>query len=240
MILSAHQLNYLPYPGLLSKINSSDKFIYLSQIQFEKKSWQSRNRIFNNNRDFLLSIPIIDKNVKQLIADVKINNKINWKKKHLKNIESGYNKTKHYKKYIVFFREFYEKNWTNLAEINEYFLKYILNELDIKTEVISDKKYNFSEKKNNFIIEMCKYFKADKYLSNKGSEKYIDLELFKKNKIDHYFVNYKNVDYRKNNNPYQFNLSVIDMLFYCGSKESSKIIKNSQNLEISKNYKFLE
>ena len=81
MILSAHQLNYLPYAGLLSKINSSDKFLYLSKVQFEKKSWQSRNRILSKNKDFLLSVPVINKNVKQLIADVRINNKINWKKK---------------------------------------------------------------------------------------------------------------------------------------------------------------
>ena len=90
MILSAHQLNYLPYPGLFSKINLSDKFIYLSKIQFEKKSWQSRNRIINKNEDFLLSVPILNKDIKQLICEVKINNKIDWKKKHLKSIENNY------------------------------------------------------------------------------------------------------------------------------------------------------
>ena len=87
---------------------------------------------------------------------------------------------------------------------------------------------------------MCKYFNADKYLSNKGSEEYIDLDLFKENKIDHYFVNYKDIDYRKQNNPSIINLSVIDMLFYCGSKQALKIIKDTKNLEISKNYQFLK
>lgn len=37
MKLSAHQLNFLPYPGLIAKINYSDQFIYLTKIQFEKK-----------------------------------------------------------------------------------------------------------------------------------------------------------------------------------------------------------
>lgn len=240
MILSAHQLNYLPYPGLFSKINLCDKFIYLSNVQFEKKSWQSRNRIINKDKDFLLSIPILNKNIKQLICEVKINNKTDWKKKHLKSIENNYSKTKYYKKYISFFREFYEKNWIYLAELNEYFLKYILNELKIKTEIISDKKFNFKEKKNNFIIEMCNYFNADKYLSNKGSEKYIDLELFKKNKINHQFINYKHTNYRDKNNPYIINLSIIDMLFFCGPNETSKIVKDKKNLEISENYKFLK
>lgn len=240
MILSAHQLNYLPYPGLFSKINLSDKFIYLSKIQFEKKSWQSRNRIINKNEDFLLSVPILNKDIKQLICEVKINNKIDWKKKHLKSIENNYSKTKFYKEYIIFFQKLYEKNWIYLAELNEYFLKYMLNELEIKTEIISDRDCNFKKKKNNFLIEMCNYFNADKYISNKGSEKYIDLDLFKKNNINHYFVNYKGVDYRNKNNTSIINLSIIDMLFYCGSKETSKIIKDKKNLEMSENYKFLK
>ena len=75
-------------------------------------------------------------------------NKINWKKKHLKSIEINYSKTKYFNDYIDFFREFYEKNWIYLAEMNEYFLKYILQELQIKTEIISDRDLNFREKKN--------------------------------------------------------------------------------------------
>jgi hypothetical protein len=56
-------LNFLPYPGLIAKINYSDQFIYLTKIQFEKKSWQSRNQIINNNNTspLLLSVPIKNK-----------------------------------------------------------------------------------------------------------------------------------------------------------------------------------
>ena len=37
MILSGHQANYLPYPGLFSKIFHSDCFIYANDVQFENK-----------------------------------------------------------------------------------------------------------------------------------------------------------------------------------------------------------
>lgn len=124
--------------------------------------------------------------------------------------------------------------------MNEYFLKYIIQELQIKTEILSDRDLNFKKKKNDFIIEICNHFKANEYLSNKGSEKYIDLELFKKNKINHYFVDYHDTDYRNQTNLSVTNLSVIDMLFHCGSKKTSKIIKDNRNLKFSKNYQFLK
>ena len=142
MILSAHQLNYLPYPGLIAKINYSDKFIYLSNLQFEKKSWQSRNKMMNNGSEILLSIPIKNKNKIQLIKDVEINNEINWKKKHLKTIQYNYKKAKYFKRYIKFFEKLYENNWIKLNEITEYILLYVMKELNIKTEIVSDKNYN--------------------------------------------------------------------------------------------------
>ena len=36
MILSGHQANYLPYPGLFSKIFNSDYFIYVNKVIFTK------------------------------------------------------------------------------------------------------------------------------------------------------------------------------------------------------------
>ena len=240
MILSAHQLNYLPYPGLIAKINYVDRFVYLSNIQFEKKSWHSRNRIMNKGSDFLLSIPIKNKSKTQLIKDVKINNKINWCKKHFKTIENNYKKTKYFEKYIEFFYKLYQVNWVNLNELTEYILLYVLKELNIETEIISDENLNFTEKKNNFIIEICKKTSATTYISNKGAEKYINLELFKQRGIDHYFVNYKNFIYtQENSKKFVKNLSIFDMMFNCGPKVTESIIKDKKNLEVSKNHQYL-
>ena len=37
MILSGHQPNYWPYPGLIGKIMKSDRFVFVTKVQFEKK-----------------------------------------------------------------------------------------------------------------------------------------------------------------------------------------------------------
>lgn len=38
MILSGHQPNYWPYPGLIGKIMKSDRFVFVTKVQFEKKA----------------------------------------------------------------------------------------------------------------------------------------------------------------------------------------------------------
>ncbi len=148
MKLSAHQLNFLPYPGLIAKINYSDQFIYLTKIQFEKKSWQSRNQIkgINNNR-ILLSVPIKNKDKIQNIEDIQINNETNWGKKHLKSISINYLKSPYYSKYLNFFEQLYSNKWEKIEDLNIYILKYLLKELNIQTKIFSDKQFNFKKKK---------------------------------------------------------------------------------------------
>jgi len=239
MKLSAHQLNFLPYPGLIAKINYSDIFIYLTKIQFEKKSWQSRNQIINGNKPLLLSVPIKNKDKIQNIENIEINNEMDWKKKHLKSISINYKKSKYYFKYINFFEELYSKKWEKIEDLNIYILKYLIKELNIKTKIFSDKDYNFKKKKNDLLIDMCIATKASCYISNKGSQNYVDLQIFKQKKINHYFINYKNIEYEQGQNKFIPNLSIFDMLFFCGQEKTENIVKNTNNLEVSKNYEKL-
>ena len=113
IVLSGHQPNYLPYPGLIGKILHSDKFIYVSNVQLEKKSWQNRNRIKGANGEIMLSVPVLTKGkFNQTIMDTQINNEFDWEKKHFQAINLSYKKSKYYNYYIDFFDDLYKKEWT--------------------------------------------------------------------------------------------------------------------------------
>ena len=90
MILSRHQANYLPYPGLFSKIFHSDCFIYVNNVKFEHYSWQSRNRIIGESNYIVLTVPTLKNKSLRIIKDVEIDNKTNWKefKKAIKGLKT--------------------------------------------------------------------------------------------------------------------------------------------------------
>ena len=74
-MLTIHQPNYWAYPGLIGKIMRSDKFLFLTKVQFDKSSWQNRNRIRIKEGWKYLTVPVENKGKEgQLISDVKISN----------------------------------------------------------------------------------------------------------------------------------------------------------------------
>ena len=239
MILSGHQPNYLPYPGIFAKINYSDSFIFVTKVQLERKSWQTRNKIFNLNK--YLTIPIIHNGLSIKICEVRIDNTKLWKDKHFNSIYFTYKKSVYFKKYIKFFEKLYAKNWEYLSELNIFITKFILKELNISTTIFYDQDFKFEKNNNELLIEMAQKLNCSTYLSNKGSEAYINLDIFKMNNLSHYFCEFNTPKYKQGNNKnlFQKNLTVFDMLFFCGKDATEKMIKDISSLTISENWKRL-
>ena len=69
MIIAISQPTFLPYEGYFALISNVEKFIFLDNVQFDKRSWQQRNYLTINNKPKLITIPVLTKG--------KFNQKIN-------------------------------------------------------------------------------------------------------------------------------------------------------------------
>lgn len=232
MLASAHQVNYLPYPGFFAKIAVSDIFMIISNVQFEKKSWQNRNRILTQNGVLTLSVPVLSKGkFEQKIKEVKINNDNDWGKKHFLSIKMAYQKSKFYGLYIDFFEDLYKRRWESLYELDLFLINFFINELEIKTPIVYDENYLLERDagggmtaKNSFLASICKAVGADTYLSNEGSKAYVDINFLNSQKFNHLYCGYKSPIYTQTKAGFEPNLSVLDMLFNIGAKQSRVLI----------------
>ena len=56
------QPTYLPWSGYFSLLLQCKKFIVLDNVQFNKRSWQQRNKIKSKDSEIFLTVPVITKN----------------------------------------------------------------------------------------------------------------------------------------------------------------------------------
>src|SRR5271155_2267040 len=90
MRVAITQPTYLPWLGYFDLIDQVDAFVLLDSVQFEKQSWQQRNRIKTPNGLQWLTAPVRTKGRSaQLIKDVEIA-ETDFYIKHLNLIQTNY------------------------------------------------------------------------------------------------------------------------------------------------------
>ncbi len=188
MILAAHQTNYLPNLGFFYKMARADQFVLISNLQFEKQEgWQRRHKIKTTQGDHWLTVPIYGSQYQKL-KEVKVNNEIDWRKKHKRTIEVAYAKSKE-RNLLPEITALYEKPWERLTDLNVAFITLFKNVLNIKTPIVFDEEV--SGEKHRLIINICKKYHADTFLSGVGSLEYMSeayLNELSENGITHTLV----------------------------------------------------
>ena len=226
MIAAIMQPTYLPWIGYFKLIKSVDKFVFLDDVQFNKRSWQQRNKIFFNKKTQYLTVPIKSKGkFLQKISEVMIDESIDWRNDHLKTLELAYKKTTYFDEIYAILNSVYEKKDQYLSSLNVSLIKTIMNYLNIDKEILFSSELNTTGHKDEKLISILKKIDASKYISPEGSKIYIGKgEIFLNNKIDISFFKYVHPIYDQGHDQkFIKNLSIIDALFNLG-KGSLKLI----------------
>lgn len=228
------QPGYLPWLGFFDQMNKSDVFIIYDDVQYDKEGWRNRNKIKTANGIQWLTIPVLVKfNAHPLVCEVKIDNKGNWRKKHLSTIKQNYSKTPFYENYIGIFENAYLREWEYLIDIDMYFILKIKECLRMDDKkIIRSSTLNISGDRIERLINICKFFNADIFNEGAAGKEYIDEEAFNKHEIKVEFQDYKHPVYNQLYGEFIPYLSVVDLLFNNGD-ESLSILLNRDSRKVN-------
>lgn len=234
MVLSGHQPNYWPYPGLIGKIMKSDAFVYVTKVQFEKKSWQKRNRIRTKDGWTYVQVPTITKGkFDQDICDVEIDNRSDWAEKTLRGIQLLYGKAPFYNENKDFIEDLYTRKWDKLSDMDIHIMNYILTELGCVTKIFYDRDFEFEGNKTAMLVDMCKKLNCDTYLSNLGSSAYVQINEFTDAGLNHRYIDYMGASYKQQYFGFEPGLSILDMLMCVGKERTKEIVLDDSNYRFS-------
>ena len=227
MIVAIHQPEYLPWLGFFKKMMNVELFVFLDDVQFRKKGWQNRNRIRINDGTTLLSIPVHTHSYPK-INEVTIDNEKNWSIRHKKSILYNYARAPYFDEIKDFIESIFEKKFQYLVDLNTEIIKFIMNELEIKSKIVFSSELEISKKGSDRVIDICKAVGADHYITGTfWAESNLRVEEFKKSNIDIEFQKFQHPIYKQIHGEFIPEMSIIDLLFNEGRKEAKKILQNS-------------
>ena len=215
MLIAIHQPQYLPWLGYLYKIDKADVFVILDNIQYKKNEWQNRNRIKTSQGCQWITVPVLYR-FPEKISEVRVNNKENWGRKHLQALITNYSKSPYFENYKSFFEDIFNRNWDRLVDINIEIIKFLITALDLKTRLVIASDLKLREEPTERLIDICKTLGSNKYLAGQDGNKYMNLELFKKEGMEVIFQDFKHPVYNQLFGEFEPCMSAIDLLFNCG------------------------
>ena len=226
MKVAIMQPTYLPWIGYFAMMDRVDQFVLLDNVQFEKRSWQQRNRIKTVNSIVWLTVPVVTKGKReQLIKDVLIEKSGCFQDKHIKSITLNYKKSLYFDIYSNDLFEILNKGHIKLPELTIELIKKIKVMLGITTKLICSSELDVDGTKAELIAGICEELNATEYLSSPGSEEYInESDSFLKRNIPVNYHRFNNIEYKQNWGEFVPYISVIDLLFNMGS-DSLNIIR---------------
>ena len=226
------QPTYLPWAGYFGLMMASDIFIFLDNVQFQKRGWQQRNQIKTLKGNLFLTVPVKTKNrYNQFVNEVEVDNSTDFKKNHFKSIELNYNKTDFFKQYELELKEIYNKKYDKLVTLNYNLIYWIKEKLNIRTKLIKSSDFEKQGNKDELIANLVEKVNSKNYLFTEGSKDYIlDSKIFHYKKIKLTKFNFNIEVYKQQYENFLPYMSIIDLLFNLGEK-SQAYLKKGINLE---------
>lgn len=227
--LSAHQSQFIPWFPYFKKVASSDIFVWMDAVQYQRKGLQNRNKVWSPQGELWFTLPVKKNSVDALISEMQLIEK-NIGDKRWKTLEITYYKAPYWK---VYADELYfllcECEYRFLDEINWAFFSYVLFKFRIDTKVVRLSELNIAAKKSDLILQICQSQRATKYLSGMGGKNYLDEDKFKDNSIEIDFVYSRMPEYPQFRSPQISNLSFLDTMMNCSHEEIVNYLDNDRN-----------
>ena len=223
-IVSICQPHFIPWVGYFLMIKKSNRFVFLDDVQYNRRSWQNRVHIrssLNLNEKKFLSLSVKDNSRSKKINEIFL---MEENLKQFSNqIMNSYRKTINFDFTFNFLETFFKKNISlDLSEFNILLIKEICKILKLKLNFEKSSKLNLlNYKKEDLILKILKIENAKIYLSNEGSKNYVHESFFEKENIKVIYNEFDHPVYEQfNSTNFLSNLSIIDLLF--NSKDPHK------------------
>jgi hypothetical protein len=221
------QPTYLPWLGYFDLMDQVDIFVYLDSVQFNKRSWQQRNRIRAKESEMMLTVPVkVKGRYKQTICETELELSQGFQKKHLGCIKNYYSKAPYFNEIYPELESTLLKEHHLLVDLNIELTNWIAQKLGIKQNIRRSSKLDLEGNKDELLVCICKTLHARRYVSAQGSRVYLDqCSLFEENNIELIYQCFEPQPYQQLSTPFLPSLSALDALMNLGGVGSMEILQ---------------
>lgn len=206
---------FLAYIGYFQLIAAVDVFIVYDNIKYTKKGWINRNRMLQNGKDVMFSLPLksdsdyLDVCERELSGDFK-------RDKLLNQFKGAYQGAPYFSQTFPLVEQIVMYKDPNLFRFLHHSIIKLCEHLDIKTEIriSSDIAIEHTLKNQDKVLALCEAVNANAYINAIGGMELYSKEAFRERGIELKFIKSKPFEYPQFGDAFVPWLSIIDMMMF--------------------------
>lgn len=215
MKLAIMQPYFFPYIGYFQLIAAVDMFIVYDNIKYTKKGWINRNRMLQNGKDVMFSLPLrsdsdyLDVCERELAADFN-------RDKLLNQIKSVYRCAPYFAQTFPLVEQIVRNEDTNLFRFLHHSITRTCEHLGITTEirVSSGIAIDHDLKNQDKVLALCEAVGASTYVNAIGGMELYSKEVFQEKGVKLKFIQSKPFEYSQFGDAFVPWLSIIDVMMF--------------------------
>ncbi len=228
------QPTLMPWLGYFALMDSVDTFIYLDDVQYVKRSWQSRNRIKTLQGELMLSLPVNKVTTTNRIKDVKISETHNHTK-FMKTLEGNLGKAPYFSLCESIVENAYSESEDFLARFNTGIINRVARACGIQTQrILASSLEVEAQEKTERLLAFCKHLNAENYLSPVGSFNYLKQNNpFANSSVSLSFQTYKHPEYGQGSGAFLPHMGCLDALSWVGPDKLLEVIQSGNDAPLT-------
>jgi WbqC-like protein family len=228
MRIAIHQPNYLPWCGYFYKMAQVDLFVILDDCSFTKSGVTHRVRIRTPQGISWLTVPVGKREIP--ILSLSSDPSQDWGMHHWNIIKNSYSKAAFWSEIAGWLKPLLTRRWQTLVDLNLQALKEIAGLLGIETPMVRTSEFPEGLKSTLGSgsvrnLQICQFLGAKTYVSGQQARDYNDAQAFASAGIGLEYVKFNHPIYPQIGEGFIPGLSIIDLLFNCGSKSWDVLFK---------------
>lgn len=219
--LAVMQPYFFPYIGYFQLIAAVDLFVVYDNIKYTKKGWINRNRLLQNGRDVMFSLPLksdsdfLDVRERTLAPDFSRN-------KLLGQFQGAYRKAPYFAQTYPLLEQIVLHEDDNLFGFLHYSIVKTCAHLGIATEIrkSSDLAIDHGLKNQDKVLALCAAAGASTYVNAIGGMDLYSSARFEERGVHLKFIKSRAFEYPQFGDPFLPWLSIVDVMMFNSAKET--------------------
>lgn len=227
-LVAIHQPNFFPWLGFFDKVARADTFIFMDNVQFQKKgaTWTNRVQLLVGGKEAWVTAPIVRGfHGVRTVREMRTDGARHWRPKIVKTIQSSYARAPHFAEVFPLLEELISDPTDRLADYNEAAILRLAEALGLnRPTFVRGSTLAVNGRATELLIKMVGAVGGSAYLSGGGAGGYQDDAAFEAAGLELVEQRFESPPYPQMVEPHVPGLSIVDALMSCGWSGTAEML----------------